>query len=532
MLPWPKRKSAKLILPAPIVASEIVVAMGRRTEYRRWLKKRNSSFFGSVLLHALILVGIAVVLNWTQQSNPTRPPDLISDFQEGIAENITLDRSATKVEIVADPSSILKSQQTPDPLDSLPNDLPRAEITLPNLPPLPPVASTTLPNVTPNTATVVTLPPTSPNEGPTVKSPTTTVIDPTGPTLGDIQGRKKWRGEFAISGGGSKSSEAAVERGLRWLKAHQNRDGSWHFNHATGPCNGLCRNPGSVGSTTASTGLALLSFFGAGYSQKEESDYQETIQRGLYYLTARLTMTPQGGDMQEGTMYSQGIATIALCEAYALTKEEVLKDYCQAGIKFIIYAQDQRGGGWRYYPGEPGDTTVTGWQVMALKSAQMAGLEVPSPAFALSQKFLDSVQTDNGAGYGYRTPTKGNTTTSVGLLSRMYLGWDREHPELTKGIEFLEKTGPSADDMYFNYYAAQVLHHADSHGWPRFNGLLREMLVKTQATEGHESGSWYFAGEHAVTGGRLYNTCLSILTLEVYYRYLPLFGEKSVHTKY
>jgi hypothetical protein len=498
------------------------------------------------LLHATFLLGLSLALNWAQTSAPPADFTIESSDLSNLDWKPLLLRSNPADSLPTAARPILHDEAVgggttelanlvPAP-PALPPALPPEQPDRPNPPPETPPAGTPAAQPPPvarnpfkisDQAALAAVSSRAPGPGPVA------VGKIGGPVLGDIADRGKWRSDFALSHGGTPASEAAVERGLRWLKAHQRKDGAWHFNHNEGPCNGLCRDPGSAASTTASTGLALLAFFGAGYNQRDDSEFQETIQRGLYYLANRLLQTPHGGDLQEGTMYAQGIAAIALCEAYALTKEDVLKDYAKSAIKFILYAQDQHGGGWRYFPGEPGDTTVFGWQLMALKSAQMAGLDVPSPSFLLAQKYLDSVQTDGGAGYGYQSPSKGTeTTTAVGLLSRIYLGWDRQRPGMAKGIEFLEKTGPSPDNMYYNYYAAQVLHHTDSHGWPRFNGLLREMLVKTQASEGHESGSWYFSGGHAVTGGRHYNTCLAILTLEIYYRYLPLFGEKAATSKF
>ena len=148
------------------------------------------------------------------------------------------------------------------------------------------------------------------------------------------------------------------------------------------------------------------------------------------------------------------------------------------------------------------------------------------------------MQDNKGANYGYLRPGDGPTTSAVGLLCRMYLGWGRQHPALLKGVENFDKLGPSmpvADksippvaDLYFNYYATQVLYHHHGPAWERWNKRMREFLVATQSSEGHESGSWYFQDRHGDKGGRLYNTAIAILTLEVYYRYLPLYSSKAV----
>lgn len=329
------------------------------------------------------------------------------------------------------------------------------------------------------------------------------------------------RRQAAFNGGGTPDSEAAVERGLRWLAAHQLRDGSWRFNHHLGLCQGQCRNPGSVASSTAATALGLLPFLGAGHTHMA-GDYQPTVKRGLDYLMSRALTTPHGADLQEGTMYAQGLATMALCEAYGMTQDPYLKEPAQAAIDFIVNAQHSAGG-WRYAPGQPGDTTVTGWQVMALKSGQMAYLRVPRPTLEGAQRFLNSVQADGGSRYGYQEPGSEPTTSSVGLLLRMYDGWTNEQPSIIRGVDFVSEDGPSSDNMYFNYYATQVLHHAGGPQWQPWNEAMRDMLVNSQATRGHENGSWYFAGGRCVSGGRLLGTSLALLTLEVYYRYLPLY---------
>jgi len=225
-------------------------------------------------------------------------------------------------------------------------------------------------------------------------------------------------------------------------------------------------------------------------------------------------------------MYSQGVATIALCEAYALTGDEDLKPFAQAAIDFIVDAQDPKAGGWRYMPRQPGDTTVSGWQVMALKSGLLAGLNVPQASFAGAARFLDSVEVDYGSGYGYLKKGNGPTTTAIGVLVRMFTGWRRERPQLVNGVERLARLGPSTSDMYFNYNATQVMRHFGGDDWERWNKTMRRQLIDSQSHEGHAAGSWFREDEHGHVGGRLYMTCMSVMTLEVYYRHMPLYGEQ------
>jgi hypothetical protein len=310
--------------------------------------------------------------------------------------------------------------------------------------------------------------------------------------------------------------------------AHQLNDGSFCFDHRKSVCRGLCRDPGSEPSTTAATAIVLLSFLGAGYTH-QEGEYREVVRRGLYYLSTRALTTPHGANLQEGTMYAQGLAAIALCEAYAMTDDEALRPLAQSALDFIVYAQDAKGGGWRYTPGEPGDTTVSGWQLMALKSGQMARLDVPRSTVYMFRHFLDTVQAEDGSKYGYMDRSPRRATTAVGLLCRMYTGWPRNHPGLQRGAVYLGNWGPAEQDIYYNYYATQVMRHYGGTLWERWNEKMRDQLIDAQATTSHEAGSWFFPGDRgAKEGGRIYCTAMAVMTLEVYYRYMPLYGQEVV----
>lgn len=354
-------------------------------------------------------------------------------------------------------------------------------------------------------------------------------------TVGALSGDAlSGRGEQARKGlvaaaGGTAGSERAVAEALKWLAAHQMADGGWSFAHHTSPqCRGQCGNPGMMkGARMAATGLAILPFLGAGKTH-HEGEYQRTVQQGLYFLLNE--QDRKTGSLYDpvGQMYSHGIAAIALCEAYAMTQDRSLFEPAQKAIAFTCYAQDPVGGGWRYEPHQPGDTSVLGWQLMALKSGHMAYLHVPAGVIKRSIAFLNSVQADDGAKYGYVGPGDGPATTAIGLLCRMYLGWRRDEPALEQGVEWLSTQGPAVDNLYYNYYATQVLHHWEGDLWTRWNNVLRDRLVASQARNGHERGSWYMPDDrHERFGGRLYCTSMATMILEVYYRHLPIYAQQS-----
>jgi hypothetical protein len=336
------------------------------------------------------------------------------------------------------------------------------------------------------------------------------------------------RATLLSKGGGTGESERAVTFALRWLARHQQSDGKWSFHHGGD-------DPGTLEKcTTGATGLAILSFLGAGYTHRSGPlRFEPNVERGIKFLVSQIKYGKEGGDLRgvvvsnEG-MYAHAIATLALCEAYGLTRDEKLHEPAQQAVNFIVSAQDPRKGGWRYSPREPGDTTVTGWQVMALKSARSSGLKVPARTLTAAGKFLDTVQSAGGSRYGYVTPESTPPMTAIGLLCRMYLGWKQNAKPLRSGVMFLSHTGPSLNDIYYDYYATQVLHHWGGPEWKKWNEVVRDHLIESQARDGDAAGSWNPSGDRgAAAGGRLYQTCLSVMTLEVYYRYLPLYQKET-----
>jgi hypothetical protein len=328
--------------------------------------------------------------------------------------------------------------------------------------------------------------------------------------------------------GGTTLTEAAVARGLRWLAKHQAANGSWSLDRYNRSSGCTCSGTG-LHSDPAGTSLALLPFLGAGQTHLV-GRYQNEVSRALRWLINQ--QKPSGdlrGDSRGNTgMYAHGQAAIVLCEAFLMTGDEALRAPAQKSIDFIVEAQHP-GGGWRYSPGEAGDTSVVGWQLMALQSARAANLTVPDETLELASHYLDSVQYQGGSRYAYRP---GNRPTEVmtaeALLCRIYLGWTQQTPGLNEGVQYLiDDALPDKGhtNFYYWYYGTQTLHHYGGQAWDRWNRRIREILVEKQKRRGHAAGSWDPEGPHANGGGRIYVTSLAICTLEVYYRHLPIFHQ-------
>ncbi len=287
-----------------------------------------------------------------------------------------------------------------------------------------------------------------------------------------------------------------------------------------------------VRADAGATALALLPFLAAGQTHKTPGPYQKTIAKGIAWLVKHQRAD---GDLSMGAsqpMYSHGLDTIVLCEAYGLSRDSAIGYAARKAVRFIERAQCPHTAGWRYRPGDPGDLSVTGWQIMALKSAQMAGLGDETAVLESTRKFLKSCATGRYGGLFCYMPRREETAamTAVGMLCTQYLGAHRADPALLEGKKFLLENLPdleNARDIYYWYYATQVMHNFLGPEWDTWNRRMRRILIQTQEKYGCAMGSWSptypVPDPWGAQGGRLYMTSLSALTLEVYYRYLPLF---------
>jgi hypothetical protein len=352
-------------------------------------------------------------------------------------------------------------------------------------------------------------------------------------------------------GGGNAASEAAVAAGLRFLALHQAPDGHWSLDAFNRDARTEPLPAGKIvpdnsqpmtkrKNDTAGTAFGLLPFLAAGITNKpptdaKQIDYSKCVDLAVENLVKRQSKADADRGNYGGDMYSHGIATIAMCEAYALTLDPRIKKSAQLGLDYIVSAQDPVGGGWRYTPRKPGDTSVTGWQLMALKSGQMAGLTVPRTALKKAEKYLDSCETSTKGGYGYM-PSTGEThaMTAVAALCRQYLGVNPRNPSLLASIKRIKTKPPGSgsDEFYYEYYATQVMHHMGGEAWTYWNlgpdgkgerGMRDRLIARQDKGQGGRPGqAGSFEGSDHV-GGRLGATSLSLLSLQVYYRHLPLY---------
>lgn len=323
--------------------------------------------------------------------------------------------------------------------------------------------------------------------------------------------------------GGSPETEAAVKAALVWLSKHQSESGAWNAREFGAECE--CDGAGEADLPVATTGLALLCFLGAGHTHTNDGPYQDHVRRAINWLARRQL---DDGDLRDGeTMYSHGIATIALSEACAMTSDPRLRPVAERAVNFIVESRNRRTGGWRYEPGQAGDTSVLGWQVLAIKSGQRAGVEIPEVAYRNIRVFLERVaDTARPGRYAYRPRQRATASmTAEAVFVRQLIGDPLD--DLRPGLAWIATDEPNWNDepnTYYWYYATLALFNAQGEAWDRWNAALSRTLIDAQQRAGHAAGSWDPEGEWASAGGRVYQTALCTLMLEVYYRYLPMYA--------
>jgi hypothetical protein len=356
----------------------------------------------------------------------------------------------------------------------------------------------------------------------------------------DGGGRKKAVGRF----GGSEATESSVEAALRWLARHQEADGHWDvdkYMEAKGGIDYSTFDPGI-------SGLALLAFLGAGYTHNTKSTFQDNVRRAVKWLVS--IQKPDGTFTQKKAeshwQYNEFICCLAISEAYGMSKDGWLKETAQKSVDYVLSAQLPYSG-WRYHPKQDSDTSVVGWATMALKSAKIAGLKVDGNAFQGIGNYLDQVTEKAADGRvevvyhpqerisgGFETDTR--CTTAIGMLCRQFMGARQEDPLVTGAGKTLAVNPPDWGKchFYYWYYATLAMFQQGGPEWSRWNDAMKKTLVDNQckgplplsdaATD--KDGSWdpkcYYGARWA---GRVYTTALGALTLEIYYRYLPMYSK-------
>lgn len=334
-----------------------------------------------------------------------------------------------------------------------------------------------------------------------------------------------------IEGGGSDKTEWAVLLALRWLKKHQNQDGSWGEG-----------NPYKV----ALTGLALLAYLGHGEDHLSE-EFGATVRAAIDWLVTQ--QDDKGYFADPNRAYQHGIATYAITEAYGMTDLEDLLPVADKAIRCIIAGQTAKGG-WRYQyiPTADQDLSVSGWQIQALKAAHTAGIGYSDgslqKAMAGAIKYVQGNFNSAAQVFGYDggggTWQENYAMTPTGTLCLQFLSMYGSS-EVKGALEQMRKNykfdwkdtegGRLSMPLYAWYYATQAFYQAtdtpsSNPYWRYWNPQMQNTLLNRQKKDGSwEVPTKSLEKNHLGSPGNadVYATTLCCLMLEVYYRYLPTY---------
>ena len=305
-----------------------------------------------------------------------------------------------------------------------------------------------------------------------------------------------------------------------WLGLPSNRT-----HRATGNSDGNAK-----ADRIAATGMCLLPFLAAGETHISGKTYKDKVAKGLTWLKSQMKSNGQFG---ASGMYSQPIATIALCEAAGMTQDKAMQNVAKAAVNFVMVSQGGNGSLGGYTAGTEGDTSIVGWNIQSLKSGKLAGIPVPDKVFKQAEAFRP-VFPATQAPVTVTAVLPRRTRFRARLACSAVTTWaGARNPSFARGVGILAgKFPPQKNEfnMYYYYYATQVVHFFGGEDWTKWNLIMRQMLMdlqvteKTPAAKAADLGSWpkdnNFIGSEC---GKLGTTALSVLTLEVYYRHLPLY---------
>ena len=339
------------------------------------------------------------------------------------------------------------------------------------------------------------------------------------------------RETISLERGGSLDSERAVTAALKWLAGQQSANGGWDpaRSQAGRETRTLGHDRKGAGShaDTGITALATLAFLGAGHTHLEGS-YQVNVQHALEFLIANQASDGNlyGNAKVFARMYCHSMALLALSEALAVTGDDRLKEAVELGVEYSVKSQNRNDGGWRYQPGDRGDMSQFGWQVMAMHSASIGGVTVPQETIDRMHMFLNLCTSGPAHGLASYRPGQAvsTTMTAEALVCRYFMNHSVDPGTVHEAVRKVMSDIPrvSRVNLYYWYYGTMALFQSGDENWEAWNRSLTQTLLPMQIQEGELAGSWPANGLWAGYGGRVYSTAMATLCLEVYYRYAPV----------
>ena len=308
--------------------------------------------------------------------------------------------------------------------------------------------------------------------------------------------------------------DAAIERATAYLLTQQDADGSF--------------SGGRFGKNVAITAVACLALMSDGHVPGR-GEHGAAIDRGLDFILASAAENGLiAAEASNGPMYGHGFAALFLGEVYGMTggggdtdRTRRLHDVLLRAVRLIERTQNDEGG-WRYNPVPyDADVSVTICQIMALRSARNAGIEVSKEVIDKAVEYVRICQNpDGGFKYQAETGVSAWPRSAAGVASLFYAGI-YEDQAIDAGLRYLENTAMPGQNrqnrahyFYGQYYAVQAMYLAGGEHWARWWPAVRQELLTEQLPD----GSWE---DRSV--GNSYATGMALIVLQMPKRYLPIF---------
>ena len=321
--------------------------------------------------------------------------------------------------------------------------------------------------------------------------------------------------------------DKAIEKGIAYIAKKQQSDGSIH----------------DRGNPTTMTSLALMGMAAVGNQPVNPTEEGRVMRRALDYVLRKDRQEESGyfGNRDGGRMYGHGIVTLMLSEMLGMgldeEQDQKIRKSTQKAINLILRSQkvpksSSHQGGWRYSPdARDADLSASVWQLMSLRSAKNAGLDVPSSAIEeavgyLQRSYHSSLDSkgepvNKKSGFAYQPGGHPEyTTTAAGLLAMQVCG-EYESPFVKGAADWLLENEPNTGRKFFfygTYYYSQGMYQRGGDHAKIARKKVEEIMLKLQRGD----GSWHGSGSEN-SAGQIYSTSMAILSLAVKYHYLPIY---------
>ena len=342
--------------------------------------------------------------------------------------------------------------------------------------------------------------------------------------------------------------DRSVERALTWLASQQRPDGSF---------------PTQKRGQPGVTGLCMLAFLSQGHLPGE-GEYGDQLKRSMDYIIScqkrngvLAAVAPNGEKLSRAVEHSTGytlvynhaIAGLVLSECYGMVGAEQSKQIEPVIVKALDvtcqmqdFHKDKKAdeGGWRYlddYDNVDSDLSITGWQLMFMRSAKNAGFDVEAGRITRAVEYVRRCFLKKQGTFTYKDKNKARISRAMagaGILALAHSGL-HETPEAQRAGNWILKSGfhdynepgrvrnivVDKDRYHYGLLTCSLaMYQLGGRHWREYFPSTARVLMENQ----NKDGSWQPEKRHAdASFGNAYTTAIGVLTLSASNDLLPIF---------